>query len=168
MIEATHLPVITLYKFSGPLMQKECRHKETDLSVRAIYSPSWYHPAVRHSQFTIRRVVRPLFSPSFQVQSWKERKHIALPYFPLLLFGTYSGTTPPILRIPAFKRSFSSSCSRMKSTVFFRTRPSDRPWPSRPGTISVRRSKPSRMACRRFCSVERAGGQSWEATSTQE
>jgi hypothetical protein len=40
----------------------------------------------------------------------------------------------------------------MYSTVPFSTMPSDRACPERPGTRSVSRSKPSRMACRRFCS----------------
>lgn len=43
--------------------------------------------------------------------------------------------------------------SRIKSTVRLRTSPSERPWPSNPGTSSVRRSKPSLIACLRFCSV---------------
>lgn len=54
----------------------------------------------------------------------------------------------------------SDICWRMYSTVRLRTRPSERPWPSRPGTSSVRRSKPSRMACRRFCS-----GRRWSVVS---
>jgi hypothetical protein len=61
-------------------------------------------------------------------------------------------TSPPKPSILSISFRLSSSCARMKSTVFLRTTLSLRPCPSNPGTSSVRRSNPSRIACRRFCS----------------
>lgn len=65
---------------------------------------------------------------------------------------SFSSTWPPEASILFTMSCRSSSCSRMYSTVRLSTRPSERPCPSRPGTSSVKRSKPSRIACLRFCS----------------
>lgn len=63
-----------------------------------------------------------------------------------------SSTMPPLRSISAIRFLLSCSCKCMNSTVFFKTMLSLRPWPSRPGTSSVNRSNPSRIAARRFCS----------------
>ena len=67
-----------------------------------------------------------------------------------------SSTCPPFCSISWMSALLSSIFSRINSTVRFRTMPSDRPWPSIPGTSSVSRSKPSLIACLRFCSVRGA------------
>jgi hypothetical protein len=64
-----------------------------------------------------------------------------------------SSICPPMPSILPTNILLSASWTLMKSTVFFSTTLSLLPCPSRPGTSSVRRSNPSRMACRRFCSV---------------
>lgn len=61
-------------------------------------------------------------------------------------FFSSSSTSPPFASICSTITLLSSIFSRMKSTVFFSTNPSERPWPSNPGTSSVRRSKPSLIA----------------------
>ena len=68
-------------------------------------------------------------------------------------FLTSSSTCPPAFSMRSIIARRSSICWRMYSTVRLRTSPSERPWPSRPGTSSVRRSNPSRIACLRFCSA---------------
>ena len=65
----------------------------------------------------------------------------------------FSSTCPPAPSTCPMRTSRSSIASLIYSTVFFKTKPSLRPWPSSPGTSSVRRSKPSLIACRRFCSA---------------
>jgi len=63
-----------------------------------------------------------------------------------------SSTRPPISSTLLTNLLLSANCSLIKSTVFFNTTLSLLPWPSNPGTSSVNRSKPSRIARRRFCS----------------
>lgn len=77
-------------------------------------------------------------------------------------FFSSSSTRPPACSMRSIMARRSSSCMSINSAVRLRTRPSERPCPSRPGTISVRRSKPSRMACRRFFSVAGSLGQRTE------
>ena len=64
-----------------------------------------------------------------------------------------SSTWPPLCSIVSISCRRTSSWSWRYCTVFWRTRPSDRPWPSMPGTRSHNRSKPSRIAWRLFCSA---------------
>lgn len=70
---------------------------------------------------------------------------------------SFSSTSPPAFSISSTMPLLSSIFSLMNSTVRLSTSPSERPWPSKPGTSSVSRSKPSRMACLRFCSMRTQG-----------
>lgn len=70
-----------------------------------------------------------------------------------------SGTVPPRASTSYTNLCRSLIFSTKNCVVTLSTWPSDRPCPSRPGTMAASRSKPSRIAVRRFCSVVQRQGE---------